>query len=228
MATIKFDLNGNVIWVATTGGSATGDDRGLKLTLDPSGNVCVTGRSYSDTTLSYDIHTLKLNSATGTPIWSMRYSGLGFFNEPKAMAADAAGNVYVAGRSDINGGATPLSDYVTIKYDAAAGTQLWAVRYDGPNHDQDVAYGLAVDSAGNVYVTGESDGIGTAFDIATVKYTSAGAVVWVARYNGPAYFNDFARGLAIRETVGETEVYVVGGSHGPGTDVDYIVLLQVN
>ena len=42
---------------------------------------------------------------------------------------------------------------------------------------------VLADAAGNVYVTGASDGQG--HDYATIKYNASGSQIWAARYNGP-------------------------------------------
>jgi len=48
---------------------------------------------------------------------------------------------------------------------------IWRVRYDNAlTNGDDEAAALAVDSVGNVYVTGRSQGSGTGFDYATVRY----------------------------------------------------------
>nr|MBA3726504.1 hypothetical protein [Armatimonadota bacterium] len=84
-----------------------------------------------------------------------------------ALAVDAAGNVYVTGFSNGAGGFP--NDYATIKYDSN-GNQLWVARYNGPGNSSDGASALAVDAAGNVYVTGTSYGAGTGDDYTTIKY----------------------------------------------------------
>lgn len=46
----------------------------------------------------------------------------------------------------------------------------WIRRYNGPGDSLDVAWAMAVDNSGNVYVTGESWGSGTGSDYTTIKY----------------------------------------------------------
>ncbi len=61
----------------------------------------------------------------------------------------------------------------------------WVRRYDGPAHGGDWATRLAVDSAGNVYVTGASmsdTGSNTQYlDFVTIKYYPNGDTAWVRR-----------------------------------------------
>ena len=90
-----------------------------------------------------------------------------------AIAVDGNGNVYVTGPNgcwaEDWGGCD--HNYVTVKYDRD-GKQLWVARYDAAG-SFDQATAIAVDAAGNVYVTGESwissfpDG---SPDYATIKY----------------------------------------------------------
>src|SRR5207245_1020077 len=84
---------------------------------------------------------------------------------------DPAGNVYVTGWSN-KGDTDETADYVTIKYDPA-GEQVWLARYDGPGKGHDEAAALALDSAGNVYVTGMSRNESLDFDSATIKYSQS-------------------------------------------------------
>lgn len=49
-------------------------------------------------------------------------------------------------------------------------SQLWAARYEGEGHILNIANGIAVDSFGNVYVTGFS-GDGLVYDFVTIKYS---------------------------------------------------------
>jgi hypothetical protein len=63
-----------------------------------------------------------------------------------------------------------------VKY-SPLGEELWVARYDGPVSLDDYASAMALDAAGNVYVTGSSCGRtndGTHcldYDYATIKYS---------------------------------------------------------
>ncbi len=61
-------------------------------------------------------------------------------------------------------------DYATVKYNSS-GIEQWAARYNGPLNAFDGAVGIAVDSAGNVYITGYSKGVSQNFDYLTIKYS---------------------------------------------------------
>lgn len=76
---------------------------------------------------------------------------------------------------------------------------------------------LAVDSEGNLYVTGSSEGSGANGEYATVKYSTAGEELWVAHYDGSGG-DDEAHALALDD---EGNVYVTGGSGGSDTNSDY-------
>ena len=111
-------------------------------------------------------------------------------------------------------------DYATVKYNSS-GQQQWVARYDGPGGYIDEARAIAVDGAGNVYVTGKSYGSNYS-EYATIKYNSAGQQQWVARYTGPGFLsNGEATAMAID---GSGSVYVTGESYGGGSDNDYATI----
>lgn len=94
----------------------------------------------------------------------------------------------------------------------------WVVRYNGPANNREGAPQIAVDTEGNVYVTGPSEGIGTSYDYATMKFNASGERQWVARYNGPADGGDLPVSIGLDA---EGNVYVTGASEGAGTGNDY-------
>src|SRR5262249_19744056 len=121
------------------------------------------------------------NTATGAQLWAKRY-GSGS-SKPAAVAVSPDGHtVFVTGTSHTGSGHG--YDYATVAYSAATGAQLWAARYDGPNHKSDAARSVAVSHDGRtVFVTGASYVNGYDFSqSATVAYNAAtGAQLWVSR-----------------------------------------------
>jgi len=218
-ATIKYNSTGQQQWVARyTGFQGSGDDGANAIAVDGSGNVYVTGQSTGLGTAE-DYATIKYNAA-GQQQWIARYNGPGNSTDTAyAIAVDGSGNVYVAGTSD-SGGQGANYDYLTIKYDSA-GQEQWVARYDGPGNEGDDAYAIAIDTSGNVYVTGVSVGSGTDADYATIKYNSSGQQQWVARYNGPANGLDQGEAIALDDSA---NVYVTGWSRGAGTNFDYATI----
>ncbi|MHC4445821.1 MAG: SBBP repeat-containing protein [Planctomycetota bacterium] len=222
-ATIKYDTNGNQLWVASYDGPANFTDAAQAIAVDTSGNVYVTGDSLASG-YSIDYATIKYDT-DGNQEWIARYNGPGnSYDGVRDIAVDTSGNVYVTGGSY---GGSPYyggtaSDYATIKYDSS-GNQLWAARYNGPGNSSDSAYAMAVDASGNVYVTGGSwgGGTGTGGDYATIKYDTDGNQEWIAKYNGPANWQDSAVAIAVDNT---GNAYVTGGSWGSGTDFDYATI----
>jgi hypothetical protein len=215
-ATLKYDSNGNTIWVARYNGPGNGSDYAQAIGVDSSGNVYITGGSTGVST-SLDYATIKYDSA-GNQLWVARYDGPASGNDfAVALAVGTSGNVYVTGSS---GGIGTSDDYATIKYDST-GNQLWLARYDGPAHGTDQPAAIALGPNENVHVTGASTGTNTSSDYATVQYDSNGNQIWVARYVGPAGGYDAATSIAVD---GVGRVNVTGHSVGIGTGYDYATI----
>lgn len=177
-------------WIRTYD-RAHGHDQNWTIATDPDGYVYVTGYSQQDTSgTNADIVTMKYDSQ-GTMVWGTPrfYNGPANANEHAfAITVDpVTRNVYVTGTS--RNTATSY-DMVTIMYDAN-GIEQWVQRYGGPVDGFNRGTSLALDADGNVYVTGWSQGTGTAnADIVTIRYDLAGQEAWVSRYDGPAGSSD--------------------------------------
>ena len=205
-------------WVAKYNGPANSIDNARAIAFDSSGNVYVAGVSHGSGTYN-DYATIAYDSS-GNQLWVARYNGpANLHDNARAIAVDSSGNIYVTGGSD---GSGTHCDYATVAYDSS-GNQLWVARYNGPGNWHDYAQAIAVSSSGNVYVTGWSYGswggyFDDEYDYATIAYDSSGNQLWVARYNGPANFRDYAEAIAVDSS---GNVYVAGGSFGSETSYDY-------
>jgi len=231
--TIKYNTAGVEQWVARYNGPGNGEDGALALALDGDGNVYVTGFSTGTTSPvpyygGFDYATVKYDNF-GNQLWVARYNGPG--NGPdwaSAIAVDEAGNVYVTGESRNDGVSewwdVGRRDYATIKY-SSAGIEQWVARYNGPGDGYDWATAIAVDGAGNVYITGESKGNVSQEDYCTIKYNSAGVEQWVARYDGTVHTDDYASALKI-DSIGN--VYVTGWSYVVGGGMSYVTIKYNN
>jgi uncharacterized delta-60 repeat protein len=154
--------------------------------------------------------------------WVSRYTGpVVGEDEAHSIAVDNSGFVYVTGYAATVAGYPFNHDYATVKYNALTGDTIWTARYNGPGDAEDHAAVVKVDNDGNVYVMGIS-GADSIFpfelDYATIKYNSAGQVLWISRYNGPGNNTDYANAMAVDNS---GNVYVTGASMGSGTGYDY-------
>ncbi len=169
------------------------DDRAAALAVDNSGNVFVTG---NHATVGY--------SGAGVALWTNHNSGAA-----TAVVADKGGNIFVTGYVYTS---SPNRDYETVAY-SGSGVPLWTNRYNGPDGWDDAPSAVAVDSSGNVFVTGYSTDIrvpGTRADYLTVAYSGAGMPLWTNRYNGPRDKDDQASSIAVDHS---GNVFVTGSSH---------------
>lgn len=155
----------------TVPGTGNGIEQPLAVAIDSSagggGAVVVTGISH---VLGQASNFVTAKYANGTQLWSKTFNGAAnSFDQPRAMALDADGNIYVTGTSRSATG----NDYATVKY-SPAGAELWTARYN--SDADDVPTAICVGADGSIYVTGYSNSVGLeAEGITTVKYSPAGA-----------------------------------------------------
>lgn len=199
-------------WVRTYNGPGNGGDYAAAIAVDDEGNVCVAGYSATNTDWPYDFDYLTVKyDADGDTQWVRRYIGPGTTgnNDDYALAltVDGAGNVYVTGHSP---GSTSGDDIATIKY-LPNGDTAWVRRYNGAANDVDCGNAIALDGAGNVYVTGYSYDPVTSDDYLTIKYDPAGNVQWTITYNGSGGGGDYAKAMVVDDT---GTVYITGNSFG--------------
>ena len=131
------------------------------------------------------------------------------------VATDSSGNVYVTGgtKGGLDGNTSSGdTDLFVIKYNSS-GTKQWTKQLGSTVRDS--ANGIAIDSSGNVYVTGVTFGgldwntsAGTN-DLFVVKYNSSGTKQWTKQLGSAS--SDFANGVA---TDSSGNVYVAGATYG--------------
>ncbi len=174
------------------------------IAVDGTSNVYIIGSIEDYVVVKYD--------ASGNELWSRMYNGPADSSDfASAMALDDLGNVYVTGCSlgalhRQGSHETPTFDYATVKYDKD-GNQLWVAMYDS---FEDLAADMAVDHAGNVYVTGVSDSSSHAgMDYVTIKYDTNGNELWVASYEETVINENTPPAIAVDDY---GNAYVTGGA----------------
>jgi len=180
--TVAYDAaSGEEVWRAFYNGPAEYYDYANSLAVSPDGStVFVTGGTKANESLhSFDYATVAYSAASGEELWSVTYDGPVSRNDyGYSITINPEGSsVLVTGRSWSDGTGY---DYQTLAYSAATGQELWSARYDGSASAYDspsTTRSLAISPDGStVFVTGESEGIGTDRDYATLAYSLP---VWV-------------------------------------------------
>jgi hypothetical protein len=215
--TIKYNNRGETLWTRRYTSPGNADDSALALAVDDSGNVYVTGRA------CFGAHSEAVTvrySSGGVQEWVCRIAApSGDSNAAaKGLVLDRNRNAYICGcMSDSIG----RSDYLIARI-TPAGTVSLVRSYNGPGDGNDTANAIAVDAAGNFYVTGASPGTGTGVDFATIKFNAAGDSTKVWRYNGPGNAGDYGRAIVLDNS---GNIIVTGQSWGgSGTVYDYATI----
>ncbi len=203
-------------WVSRYNGAGNTLDWAYAITMDPSGNIIVTGYSTGSGT-GKDYKTIKYDQ-TGNILWVATYNGpINGGDYSNALAVDNSGNIFVTGRVDYG----PTSaDIVTIKYNSS-GVQQWASRYSGAANGVDEGKTIHLQDDGSVIVGGKTTTASTGIDFIIIKYNSDGTEAWVSTYTGPGANEDYV----IKADIDASgNVYAGGCSIGAGTGLDLAVV----
>src|SRR5262249_38569047 len=218
-----------------------GEDNGLSIAVDASGNAYVTGGTSSSdfptrkplqASLNgrQDAFIAKLNPAGSDLVYST-YLGGRFDEAGYKIVGDAAGQVYVAGyttspdfptvdplQSTFNG----FQNGFIARLNAAGSALLYSPFLGGGGEESGVAHGIAVDSAGNMYVTGLTNS--TSFptrnpvqaayggnqDAYVTKLNASGSAIIYSTYLG-GNGEDIGRGIVV-DAAGNAYVTGLAGS----------------
>ena len=221
----KLDASRTVVWAKNIGGSGA-ITLGRGIAVDASGNVYFSG-SFETANLTTpalakigdrDGFAIKFDR-NGTITWATNFGGSGASTLGRGIAVDASGNVYLSG--DLTGAnlTTPavsllgITDALALKL-TSSGTIAWAKNFGGAGAIANTQ-GVAVDSSGNVYLSGDfliNDLTTPALtkigrqDGFTLKLDSGGATTWAKSFGG-SLADVTARGLALD---GSGNVYFSG------------------
>ncbi len=172
----KLDASGNFVWAKQIGGGA---NSGYSIALDAAGNVYTCGSFQATADFDPGAGVTNVTTAGINDMFITKFDPDGNFNWVKtfggqfasfdmtAITLDASGNIYTTGGFhgtadfDPGPGTTSLSapgadDIFMSKLDAS-GNFVWAAKIGSTNND--VGNSVAVNSAGNVYITGSYKGI---------------------------------------------------------------------
>jgi hypothetical protein len=155
-ATVKYDKSGNQLWARKYSKPGYAENIALAVVVDDNQNVYVTGYSRLSWYVPYNCNytTIKYGPS-GNQVWLKTYGTLNSDDEPRAMARDRFGNVYVTGVTGYSWNNGYTDNCCTIKYDSS-GNQVWVQIYDSLGLN-DETRAIAVDDSSNVYVTGYSN-----------------------------------------------------------------------
>ena len=221
----------------------TGSDRGQGIAVDAAGNAYVTGFTDSpeasfpvtigpDLTFSGadDAFVAKVN-ADGRALAYAGYIGGTAFDRGQGIAVDAAGNAYVTGFTQSPEASFPVTvgpdltfnggfwDAFVAKVNADGRALAYAGYIGGTGSDH--GRGIAVDAAGNAYVTGETESPEASFPVTVGPDLTFNGGFWDAFV---AKVNADGRALAYAGYIGGTAVVVglgsLGDDRGQGIAVD--------
>jgi len=216
LALVKYDQNGSLKWSRTWGGWSY--DNGLGIAIDSSGNVYITGYTYSFGNGQRDVCTVKYNNF-GDQLWNRTWgaAGAGSSEVGYAIGFDSLENVYVVGYTT----SVSNTNVLIIKYDTL-GVQQWVKTWGGSNVDY--CYGIAVDSSDNLYLTGATRSYGAgSYDSVIVKYDNLGNYLWRKTWGGSGA--EFSRSIVLDS---EENILIAGETNSFGSGGTDFFLLKYN
>lgn len=219
LVVIKYDVNGNQLWVKRFNGIGNGNDIGNAIVVNSSGEVFVTGKTtITGGTTNYV--TIKLN-ASGVQQWVHTFNGLGNGNdESVAIDFSSTGRLFITGTSR---NASGNDDITTIRINPNNGNQMWAKTISGTATGNDRAYSLLSDG-NDVVIVGSLKNTTTNDDYVTLKHNgNNGNTIWQKSYD-----NSNSSNAATSICKDASNNYVVTGIAFVGTLCEYHTIMYNN
>ena len=205
----KVDPFGNVVWESLISEGA-GEVFIFGVATDDVGRVGVAGR-IGNAGVEMDVF-VRIYDSGGVEQWSDTFGDVSANDEARGMAFDGNGNVYVGGQTSgtLTGvGSLGGQDGFLRKYDAAGDVQ-WTQQLG--TTENDVVFGVAVDSTNDALVTGRTSGdlegalIGDSQDGFVRKYSPDGLAVWTQQFGSAG---NSTEGVSVVATTGDD--LLIGG-----------------
>lgn len=213
--TSRYDHNGNLIWQRRYSGDANGNDKGLRIALDNTGNVYVAGISFlGKEKNSSGEHTLLVKyDHNGNEVWSRTYRNPITPPYLDGLAISRDGSIYIAGVL----GDPPQSE-VLLKF-TASGEMEWAEHFRQSKNPAVRLHSLQIGSNGGIYLTSRNTGSRVESGVQngeyiTTRINEAGNTVWRRNYHAllPVPSNSLSLQLDSRDNVFVTG-QVIENSH---------------
>jgi uncharacterized delta-60 repeat protein len=202
-AVVIYSLQGNYIRELRHSGYTLSD-----MLVDEAGNIYIAGSTDYQESTQFDFLTIKYDP-DGTLVWAYTYDSSENNDDTATdLFVDGNGNVYVTGDTEHIKDNMSYTYLATVKY-SPGGTQLWAKRYTGVNNEDEGANGtgIAVNSAGYVYVIGSVYEYEEGWNYGVLKYDPDGNILWERSYDGVN--NDIPYAIKLDDS---GNVYVAGDS----------------
>ncbi|MCP4136518.1 MAG: hypothetical protein GY754_36450 [bacterium] len=221
---VKYNKFGQMLWTRQVG--AQGVDEGNAIAIDSKNNIYIAGNTLTSLDGSEkigqgDIFLMKFN-ASGEKQWTRLYGTIQV-DEAYDIGIDSDDNIFITGKTngDLDGNAQQGHQDVFLMKLNTSGTKQWTQTLGSQNSD--FGFGVAFDSANNIYVAGLTAGIlagNTTLDepVLLAKFNQAGSVQWIKQSSINSHL-DRALDVAVDSSdnvyiTGYSVIYPeVGGAH---------------
>jgi Beta-propeller repeat len=237
---VKYNSGGTKLWTKLFGTSNY--DTAISIATDSSNNAYVVGGTsggFAGFTNAgqYDMFIIKIDPG-GNTLWTQQL-GSGASDVARGVTLDASGNAYVTGETQgaIDGHTSAgINDVFLIKYNAS-GTKLWSKQFGSANAETSTS--IALDSSGNIYITGQTDGdldgntnatqpLDEVNDLILVKFDASGTKQWTQQLGSTG--EDLGNDLKVDSS---DNIFVAGITTGnfdghPNSGSSDLILIKYN